>query len=592
MSELCDDVFQMRIENLAAETDFGDLLDVAVETCLDRPDQFLDFVEQVDGQRADTPDAQLSRKLGLWGLRAALDIESFGFAFYNDGADSFSMRSLITSPDLFSSDVDKTIQNKIEALGRSILDEAFDCLGPEASEKLVAFRGAETAKQQKAIIVWLVDRVADIVEQGQVIDGMMTRNDRNEPNDNDSEPDPPPLEHFYHPARLSPKLIGKYPDVHLSPTCLGVSILVAAFFSKADVPYMHAGVMRTSFEGGCIYQILSISGINEFAEKEDIILPGYVKDKMKAIENGIVKDTLFNRGYHASVIARLADDSWLQIDPNYRSNVIYTAEDSGLLQKCYDNLRSIDDHIAGAQQLFVCTEALVNGSYMNVIHDVANNQYSYQEPEQALDEAMQASNPMEFLKTHLLQFLAFDDNINTLTDVYLMDTGGNKTAYTDRLLEETLTTYVFQDASGGDIGKCIERCQRDDRYKARRIEDLKMAPLYMLLRMQGQFMNFQANSETFMLPPTALEIGLPEYRIGACVLSDFAVYTGDELPLSFWATYLPSYTALGNHFPDKSEEFSVELAKRMAQVVRSAVVRYLTDHDILREFPEQEEGGE
>jgi hypothetical protein len=91
------------------------------------------------------------------------------------------------------------------------------------------------------------------------------------------------------------------------------------------------------------------------------------------------------------------------------------------------------------------------------------------------------------------------------------------------------------------------------------------------------------------LRPAAFELGLPAYRIGVSVLSDFSLHCGDELPVGFWNTYWASYIGLGAHPPtDESTKTQQMAAQNVAKLIYAHRLQYLTDSGIVLGFLEQE----
>src|SRR5258708_6100145 len=94
-----------------------------------------------------------------------------------------------------------------------------------------------------SLIEWLHQRIVDIHNIDLPVENVDGQED-----DDDEQAAPSQTPVFYHPMRLSPKMLGKYPDMPMQPTCLSASILAASFFEKASTPYMHAGVQMSAYQ--------------------------------------------------------------------------------------------------------------------------------------------------------------------------------------------------------------------------------------------------------------------------------------------------------------------------------------------------------
>ncbi len=618
--------FQIRLETLAAAPAFDELLLLAAETCLADPEAITRYLLE-QPQEAPTSEQEVVRRCGNWGLRAALDIKQNPYCFSGPDEDTTDSRltasELICHPRSLFIERDPKIVDKIEGFGKALLGEAFYVLGEDAESKVKEFQTAETNGEKVAVIVWLVDRVIEIRDKNSPeipeedtpysSDEVITLSDMEVSEEQDANgsqitvvlsSSPEGDRYRYHPIRLSPKVMGKYPDVQLSPTCLGVSILIASFFEKAGVPYFHAGVMKSAHESGRVSKLLSIDTIKEAGEKWGLELPDVVSDKLELFKRQETNLIDINRGHHAAVIARLGgnDDSWLLIDPNYHTITYPFKEESKELEDLYGLHKELHDITPGNESSIGFDEALMPTVFRRIIREVIETDVAVETLNELIDSALLEEEPLEIIKQYLMSMLTLWDETDTedgdgLPIDYIFDEYmGRRYGYSWRqkedlindIMEHVILTYIFPDAKEGNIKPSLERCQTDTRYRQRRLEDLKFAPLYMLYNMQKDLVDVFADVTVMH---ESVELGLPHYRVGMSVLSDFAVYCGDELPPSFWLSYWPSHIVFSDHIAGRSlSEAQKALAWNLFDVMESGSLRYQNSHGIVNRFLEQEQG--
>ena len=641
--------FQLQLENIAAEPAFEEVLEVAIETCLRDASIYelaLKSIQETDSQN-QSPEQLVTNQLGGWGLRAMVDYSNYSAAFYEEPDDNLPpplMKHVIEDPETIPLRPNKLVQQKIEAFGKALIDEAFECLGPDAIQKVDEFKNAKEETTQHAILMWLYYRIADICDNPEiqkrkaaeqnvsdlaksieqtVVEGenwyiklgpaepidpnrvlgepiiVDLRIDASEvelledvkPEDEILDPvvEQTAIEAerdqlFYHPARLSPKFIGSYPETRVTPTCLGISLLAAAFFEKAGAPYMHAGVMETSLEYTRMNQNDAILHIDSLAQEHNTSLNNTAastfSDMLKTIE--ILRRN--DRGHHVRVLVQLVNGRWAGIDPNYRALDGYLPTDNKTIQKRFELLEQISQADKGAATICDGREGMFSTAYYLPIVEIAP--LPAEEVALRLDWIMSGETIEEDLKTYLLSTFADEGDLNFGADVITKLTTGDKLDYTDNLLGEILQKYVYNEMP---LDAFVQRYKTDPAFRERRIQDFQMAPHLLMMKMLGQFASLQSK-DAFYAPPASLELGLPHFRIGACVLSDFAVYTGDEMPLSFWAANWSSHVAIEDHLPPKNDgSTQAQLARRMSSIIRSGILRHFTSYGIIRRFLEQGE---
>ncbi len=637
--------FQIRLETLAALPAFDELFTFATETCLNDIQAVEDYAEALKQSREGSAEHENIHHLGNWGLRAALELQGSASTFFDrdkpdkpDATERMSIHTILKHPRSLHLERDSKIVDKIEAFGRALLDETFNVLGPDAPDKVTEYRNAATEDEKRAVVRWLLGRIieirdhvptkstADDIEVGDIGAGLIRTPIASDPSletthetvriiDDYIDDDVVLQEHieedggapedvnYYHPVRLSPKLLGAYPDTELVPTCLGLSLLAASFLEKAGAPYFHGGVMQSAQEAGRISQKLGLHMIKKTADKWELPLPDIMDQKLTDLKTEIQTVIDNNRGHHAAVVAQNAIDRWDVIDPNYHIWSTFFEEDNKRLNELFDVHTSLQKLSPGVEQSIRFGEGSLTSTFLLVMRIIAEADT----PEDILDDfinaASESTEPLEEFKKYLLYFLTrkdgfeFDEDVSSvespldlLFEDYLGKRAGytwrDKLAYIDQFMERVLLTYVFADAKDSDISSCLERCKTDQAYRQRRIEDLKFAPLYLVYAMQKHFVDEVGNMN---VGHSIMEIGLPHYRIGISVLSDFAIYSGDKLPPSFWATYWSSHAAFSDHMVgrDMSDPQKV-IAWNLLETIQSGMLQYCNSHGMVEKFLEQE----
>ncbi len=471
--------------------------------------------------------------------------------------------------------IETEVQDDIEALGRAILDEAFLCLGDDAPEMAEKFQRAKTLEEELTICHWLIHRMEQISENAALNHDELSSNDN-------------PV---YHPLRLSPKTIGSFPDIRVEPTCLGYSILAASFFEKAGAPYLHAGVVYSAYKEAAISLTQTAQYLTYLAEKNAISLPDTVISQLQyAIESAEQASIEGNDGFHTAILVKLSDNTWRQLDPNFGQNAACYPEQSRQIEKAYQSILSHTAQSKGMEYLCVRDLDTTALSYFNAIIDLDITpmpsvaeimQFLQHLPlETAYAEIMQkyfleqiiAKNHMfnreKFLDLNIARYCRFN-HLNPYE--YLQDT-----IYT------TLLEYVFTDASQNeDFIASIKRCKTDQAYCRRRAEDLLAAPYIWFIKLQSNYSQIFIDNR-FQAPHFAMEVGSPAYRIGACVLSDFASYCGDKLPLSFWMAYWPSAVSFLEHYINDMTETTSSQHKLKEEILKdfSSVAWFLRYYKI------------
>ncbi len=633
-----DDRLLMQIENYKAEPAFFELLHTAKAICFADVRVFDEALEEVRLRRQETEQGRLLRRLGLWGVRAVFEthaeMQLYGETLTNNPVNS---SDFLVTPNLFTASPDKNIQDHIEAFGRAVLEDTFKILGSDAPGKVEEFKLAETQDEQHPVLVWLADRINDIRKAPnrqfrEEIHAIAARVDEatdeflrdreqnvatqdsvneetNSQNQATNTQDPTETDfnfaedaqvnddYYFHPTRLSPKLMGVYPDNRLVPTCLGGSLLVASFLEKAGASYLHSGVMHTATDAGRVDLIVNAEWILEYLDTLPAAQAAKPKDVIGQLHDKLFEILEVNRGHHAAVITQLVDGSWTYIDPNYHTLITMPKESEPAkdVTAAYEFLKEIDSHIAGTEAVHFNGYGMQARFYTEMLERIDTVEFSDEWYARYAKLAAYSKDALEPLRMFLLAYLTVDSTgedetaIDELTNnVVLPHLKISKEKYIEGVMNGILQEYAFPDVAEQDrrtyFRACAENFERHPEFKS----GLQVAARFLVLKLMQDFNNAYAVIPTIH---ATSEVALPHYRIGASVLSDFAVYCGDDLPGSFWTTYWPSHISFNDHIADRKNESEVQrqLGRNMANYLDSlSALRYVNSHGIVIKFLEQE----
>lgn len=441
-------------------------------------------------------------------------------------------------PELLTLYPNTNLMQEIEQFGGDLLDESFLCLGNEGENLLKQFIDSEDIKTRLSVCQSLHNLIADIDKKAKL------------------EFD----EYDYNPIRLSPKLIGIYPDINFSPTCLGIATLATSFFHKAGVPVLHGGVFVPNSDNGLLSEHFSMDSALKVMPKDPLVEREDIFNKLIQNMHNTLASVLNHRGFHAATYARLNNETWVQIDVNYDAFSILVGDDTQKLNETYNQLQEhkkdgyinseIDVELSLPDDYFFCTAVEDYEQFVPKADEIEkilkeNDVYALYEilihrifaillPSETLPQDMQEVKELKNLRKDIA--IIFD--LLRLSDDNIMD-----------LLHETFEEYVFPDHENGNFSTCFHRCQKDSAYLQRRVADLQLAPVMFILKLQSWWYEIRDLylKQTNRGHHPYIEVGLPEYRSGITVLSDIASHYEDPLPLSTWLTYWSSDISLIEH---------------------------------------------
>lgn len=474
---------------------------------------------------------------------------------------------------------------EIESLGEAILDDAFLCLGEDAQKELDYF-----LKDPEAHFVhtttWLLGRIRAIGESAAYKEEDQSNN--------------------YQPFRISPKIIGEYPDTRVEPTCLGKSILVASFFNKTNLPMFHAGVIETA-DGqlGMSQMTLFRSGIANQPTGRMQTLPS-----LTGAYSHNLSQRFTHNGFHAAVYVKVGSH-WAQLDPNYKQNRLVDEYDSKDLDNTYQMIQDQEETTPHG-----CIELKIHrlGILFEDIAKTLNNDHVLDPTE---IEQVILDGPIEETYARLIQYVfqpflsdewigempPKEDEPTLTQSEYILRMMYHYLSVSSEevqaCISSTLREFVFtdfdpdfhetaeqrekrkantKDDKEGDaqeeeeeeieiprsISDSLARMHTDKAYRQSRIEDLLSTPHLLLLKMYTFYIDAMGDSAKMH---TGIYGGSPAYRIGISAMSDIAVYYGDPLPLSTWMSYWPNDVSFAEHRNQRTSPAQTQLAKAVMSLI-------------------------
>ncbi len=525
---------QGRMEQLLTAAAFDELLSMAEEVCLSYP-----YERAAPPAAAENDEAMIISQLGTRGLKAALElglnIIPSDMAVNTEEVESEKQRPMLLDtpfrlPKSFSNEIDFSVLAKAESFGNALINESFSILGQDAFAQLELFKQAKTIEQQLKVVAWLDERLDSL--------NTLARQPEEATNTNDS--------HLYHPIRLSPKVVGSYPNHTLPPTCLGMSIIATSFFKRAGVDVLHAGVEQSFFDNSDIAAVDFVRSLKQIiTDRYNLSIPDPVQSAIDAIEVRFSDRLTRNDAHHAAVYVRLLDGSWLQMDPNYHATVHIDRD-------VINNKLDLDFNILS--ELRSISPGLQLAEYLSPYITIADSSH-----EVATSHIPNIVDTLRQITESVLPGLIDDESIpqkiyeECILPFFTISGGDERLAELQRVLRvdvaeaewdefESPLQVAFYKAFekfvlwGDDVNSFLERLRIDPAYYKDRIEDIVLLPFLMMVSMTGS----EADGPPLFTSHAAVELGSAEMRIGLAVLSDFATYTDAPLPASFWLSHWAS----------------------------------------------------
>lgn len=564
-NEVLDNYEKRRIDTLTDEIAFRELIELASEVC---------FGHQLEFEPYKSPQHEAARviaKLGARGLRSLLDTDADTLTTRGwderdtdgeDGIEHLWIDAPHRFPQLTSDEPRLHLVHEARQFGQELLDMAYRCLGPEIHEKARAFREATSDEVQLDIILWLHNRLNEFAYGGRGL----------ELNEEGAE-----VDGFYHPVRLSPLAIGRYPDHRLSPTCLGISIIAASFFEKAGADHLHVGVMRTAMQAQFSRLHLLLDHIREVAETKGTSVVESVQKSITATASSVRERLSNDTGFHAANLVRLQSGAWATLDANF---YIISLDDkpNSAKGKIYEILRQYEESAPGLELTYLRRAGAPADSIMAWLIDERMPRPQYDDDTLRRILLEEDESIPDKLRQIIMPELLKDQTGGRPEVVEFIDK-----MYSQNAFYGCFEKYVLW---GESLEVVLGRCKQDGEYLRRRIDDLKSmwvpAVVSMAVQATNQYAEYCRCDDHEML-----EVGLPAQRIGLAVLKDFDLYCGGDISPGFWisnwASQIPVIEAMDSE--DKvSRPGQHRLARAHAASLSWSRLRYEKSCGIVNSF--------
>lgn len=573
-----------RLGEMHSKIAFDELLDYATEVCIK---QHIDYTPEKQPELDTEKDVVMW--LGLRGVRAAIELsEEYTRMSHYEEEDEPESGERLQNTNLIRVDLDTPFKNpldwstpldhevllKTERFGKALTDEAYMTLGTDVFEKIHALQDAKSSDEQLKVIRWLDRRIK------KMRDKLDTRSDDES-------------RHFYHPARLSPKLIGVYPNHELAPTCLSISVIAASFFEKAGLATLHAGVNESGSEKNVTAGISLIHDLLEVHQSAfNVQLSEASINAIHSVLNKLKEASTREDAQHAAVYTQLLDGKWVQFDPNYQATFrIETTDTNEQLSKAYTNLKEMNSVAPGLEISAILPDLAPSAELF---------QSAFEEQESVATQLMHAaakyiltSQPHESVQ-QLIYNTCFEPFFNTSADknTYLQLVH-NAIAAHETLLghtdipEPTLLNAFYKTFEryvlwGDSLETFIDRIQTDEQYRNNRIDDIVALPFMAAVSIAKT----EAEQGSPWFAHLKLDLGLPSHRIGFSVLNDFAAYDNEsEITDSFWMSHWSGNVSVIEHM-DKESASTIERTRKFANAAYYDIHPFTSDkkYEIIKSF--------
>ena len=557
------------LDVLSAEIQFDELIDYAASVCLDHPLPPLEKTNLTDMQR-------LVNNMGVVSLRSALELE-MGIELYREdevcdedaevaegkGLTYLRQDTPMRNPGMFYEVGNHQIVKKVEQFGKAMVDESFKVLGQDAY-KYVELMKSSDVEQQKVALNWLYKRIDKLHSPAL-----------------ENEPDAL----LYHPIRLSPKAIGTYPNTRLELTCLGSSILSASFFEKAEIPYLHAGVMETYEQSQLKYGAFTLSIVGE--KLRDTGDRSIFADKVEQLRMMIARRLNKDRGYHAATYLKLADDTWQEFDPFYHINDTVHPGIASRIERVNDTLNEFRESAPSLELpvdagLSIFEVGLAYGMLNDDVNRLGGDEVAVLHSLMDTEEESVTQKIYEELIKPYFEHLQTDETVSeefrTSLGYIFEDRGNAKFRPLEDAFYKVFHKYVLWEKSSTEV---IARAKSDAEFRQRLMNDIKNIPIMMVGALATESVEHGIIDVRFI---SQAELGLPHARIGFSVLSDFAAYSDVSPAPSVWFANWASLVPITETMDTVSNKYQARLVGNMAVWSEHRGLTYTKSRDIVGKF--------
>ena len=392
-----------------------------------------------------------------------------------------------------------------------------------------------------------------------------------------------------HIAKLSPITIGQYPTPTFTPSCLAFSIISASFFKKCGVEKLiHTGVVSTVDRP---YATTAFNIAKDIDARFKTHLQPYCDnfEQIVAEIGDSAAHTIFDHDPHSSVLFRM-DDRWVLFDPFMKSVVLMSEKESERLDKAHEIL---NEHPALEYIYHPSNKMthLVNSDLTQFAYEiVTENTPNIEQWRRALDVAVafQSIEPVRAMLEKLTggrmpfaELLVGTGLFDTISAAKYKDIDDDEAfivasrAGVDDFIMSCIARYVFEmkDTPTPEFTKYLERCERDDRYRERIVENLNILPYKIILSALQDTRDLYQHPEELphAAPHSSLEIRNLAHGVGAACLLDVSYGLNEELSLSFWARQSSSQLPLLYEYQSGRIQRSEGVSRQVANILRNFV---------------------
>lgn len=532
-----------RLSSKVSKVRFDELIAYATNACLKvEPDYYYPESEL-------TVEQKIVDDLGVRGVKAAMEL-SHGHMLHTpektpkdleENAVRIDLMLPVTHPWLVSMPISREVLYKAERFGEGLLQEAYKVLGQDVYAKIAELKQATTPEEQIEVVEWLDARIKQMTSSKKTIDA---QDDEEETN-----------RKFYHPVRLSPKIIGVYPEHNLRPTCLSISIIASSFFEKAGLTTMHAAVNESSIDkstGNALRLLEKI--LTKHAKKLSIPFSDKSTQAIQSVALKAHRSYVAEEAQHAAVYAQLLDQTWVQFDPNFHSTGDITPELKDVNQKLTDVYNQLDGIRELAPGIEISTLLLSNVDLTEVITILLDSKTEKdvalirERSERALSNMPNEAVQAWFYEQCVRPFFSETDSPLLLEAFRYLDEATTRhagsavaTPVLEDLYYEMFNKYVLW---GDSLEEFMRRVKIDSSYRQHRADDIACLPFMISVALAKKV----AEERTGDHIHRKVELGLPASRIGLAALNDFAVYSEDDISLGFWMSHWSGGTSVTQHY--------------------------------------------
>lgn len=538
----------------------------------------------------DSSEARVIATLGATGLRKALEVVDRTAVMKEhrpwteeelseDSLQDYPNIEPVSRPDYLGHSTDINVLRHVEALGEALIDEGFEVLGQDAVRMAALFKDATTDEEQMRALFWLDERLSRMAYSNRGL--------RVEHYDEDSK-----MPH-YHPARFSPKLLGRYPDHRLSPTCFGVSVVASGFMKRAGAEFMHAGVMVSAREAMYAGALMLAHGVPKLCTLLGYELSDDARGSLEGKQASLFEHLSVDHGTHGALLVRLQSGRWFQFDPAYHASVAAPKDTDELndeeqgggvnasIETAYRRLQDLANVAPSLEFAFEPRMMDISTAWPSYLRGLVPPS----DIRSALHDILvrpESEATFEPIRKIIVDDWLMQPNLNeAFRDVWLEGAAeyqyGSETRPIDDAFYSVVNAHILR---GDSLEEWMDRCRRDEHYRARVIEDVLCLPILIGVPLTID----AANKDMFFEMHAGFELGRPAMSLGFSALNDVAIYSGDPLSAHFWLSYWPNRGVVADKVALAERSRAQYAAVRSSLLDGGEALNYSRFHNIIQKF--------